>query len=101
MSDTARAAMGEANAEFRDDLAGLKNDIDDRVHRLKRNADETTRTLLDEIATGLAEFYKEVSAQGGRAVEAVEQGVENQPWLGLFVSFVLGCIVGLFVLRGD
>jgi ElaB/YqjD/DUF883 family membrane-anchored ribosome-binding protein len=99
MSDTGRSIDGAD--ELKDNLTGLKEDIDDRVHRLKTGADEATRTLLNEIAEGLATFYKEVTSRAGRAAEAVEERVEDQPWLGVLVSFALGCLVGLLILRRD
>lgn len=84
------------NGEEFDDAAER---LGERVEQFRDNAEEAGRRGLDTMQNSLADLYDGVADESSRALDTIEQNIEDHPWISLLVGFGLGCLVGGALLR--
>jgi len=87
------------------DFAAMKHDIAAIAARFSTNAGNGASDLVRDTADDLSEratnLYKNVSAQGKRAVGAISDQVEEQPLVSLLVAFAVGFVASKLLSRSS
>jgi ElaB/YqjD/DUF883 family membrane-anchored ribosome-binding protein len=73
--------------------------IGDRVEQIDDDLEDAGRSGLEIIQDSFADLYDGLADESSRAVETIEQKIEEHPWLSLAVGFGLGCLIGSALLR--
>jgi ElaB/YqjD/DUF883 family membrane-anchored ribosome-binding protein len=87
------------------DFAAMKHDIAAIAARFASSAGNGASDLVHDTADDLSEratnLYKNVSAQGKRAVGVVSHQVEERPLVSLLVAFAVGFVASKLLSRSS
>jgi ElaB/YqjD/DUF883 family membrane-anchored ribosome-binding protein len=73
--------------------------LDGRADEIEDDLEDAGRSGMEIVQDSLADLYDGLADESSRAVETIEQKIEEHPWLSLFVGFGLGCLIGSALLR--
>jgi ElaB/YqjD/DUF883 family membrane-anchored ribosome-binding protein len=92
------SSMGKAGEEFEDDLDAMDS-LGERIEEFRDDAEDAGLRGLEIIQNSFLDLYDGLADESSRALESIEEGIEEHPWLSLFAGFGLGCLIGSFLLR--
>jgi ElaB/YqjD/DUF883 family membrane-anchored ribosome-binding protein len=85
------SSMGRAGDEFDDEMDSLG----DRVEQFE----DAGRRGLEIIQDGFNDLYDGLADESGRVLEAIEENIEEHPWLSLCVGLGIGFLIGSALFR--
>jgi ElaB/YqjD/DUF883 family membrane-anchored ribosome-binding protein len=86
-------------AALQDDIAALKRDVSKLIEHLQEGAATSARSTAEQIDDGVQRLYRNVAAEGDRAVKGVSRQIEEQPLVALLIALGVGYIGGRLLSR--
>ena len=80
--------------QLKQDLTALKADVASLVGHLKAGASNGVESAVNQIDEGAQTLYRNVGAEGGRAMKAISDQVEQQPLVALLLALGGGYVGG-------
>ncbi len=86
-------------AALQDDIAALKRDVANLIEHLQAGAANGARSAAEQLDDGVQRIYRNVAAEGDRAVKGVSRQIEEQPLVALLIALGVGYVGGRLLSR--